>query len=1677
MINTYKKDKLNKLIVSILIIALTFSNWCILGKWTVSNAISSELELQTNETSQKNVKFDIGFEEKNTWTHGKIADINDIINLKANISVENQGYLKDIYITFSGENDTSKNFEIIEINNQDTIKSSSANEIVLNQISKNQSINLEITAQWNKEIKKDISKLNQNNIVKFNATYVNGEGKEFKIEKNIILNIQWICENEITIESDILRYAQYEFPQEKGRIVTQKITINQNRPEGLAFKNIEINVEQIKIDEKLADEIIVKQENKSIPFEIIDNEKIKITDTNSEENGLIKDEQNSKQYDITYVFKNTNIKEKLEINTKIETVADIYSSATSKKAELEYNRTIEGKVGNIVELTNEKIENISKGKMYANYNQTQQIYKTTYNSNLKLNIGYKQNIKRIKIQNIGTYFENSNGDKYSIQNNFSLSMKVNKTDFENIFGTEGFIKLFDIENNQIGEINKNSQLDENGYYNIILENKTNNITMSTSEVVSEGSIEIIYTNEIEANLPFTKEEMKNFKVLEDEYKLELLFENDEKISMSNVFIKNELQETKTEATLNFSTNKFSSISQNENVEIKVELKNNQENSDLYKNPLFEIEFPEEISQINIKDSNILFDEELQIESIEQTKRNGKIVLLIKLKGTQSKFLLEEYINGTTIILNADISVDVRTSSKTENVIMKYYNENAISYNEKDYGKCVSNIEFISPIGMIVGTEISNYNINNESIMSVLQGEKVGKLEIFTEAKNAETNILVVNNTGNSCSELTVLGRLPFKGNKNIVTGKELGTTIDTKLTSPIIIDSRFENIEIYYSDNGDANTNLSVEQNHWTKDINELESVKSYMVKINETISQSDVINIKYNFEIPANLEHNTYLYQDVVAFYNNNRNIAKVNEMSQADLMGLTTGKGPQMEITQTASIPRGEEVSEGQKIRYLIEVKNTGIDSIYNLEIKDLLPDNAIYTVYTRNGLSVGYDEKNPNAEMLLWQFEELKVDESIKIQFDVEVNKLPSIEEYYSQYNNLVEDNGKYYLKENDTLIEITEIPTIYMTNKVSVNAKDLEKEIFAEDYENIVISPEILVTEVSSNAEEVLMKEDEDLTYSIRIKNNKQEDITNINLSKIIPDGLEFKEIYTIKYNPDYEEWEKQTIGTYNSRTKEANINVGKISPNDDVQIKIEVKTSKLAEEEYNKDVETITKITGDNIKDYTGNTMKNTIAKPKLETEYICSNNNKYINNGDIVEYSIKVTNVSNISANNVEINDVLPEGLELIKADYSIGEFNVTTSMNKNREIQVTGNLLPNETMTLNIKAKAVSKSQNVSIQNSPTINSQELGSKQTEPVTHILEPIQEVEGHIESNKEERKYSISGKVWYDQNRNGTRDVGENAISEMELMLINADTGLLVQKLASDTDGNYHIDNLLKGNYLVISKYDNEKYQVAEYKKIGVSEDTNSDVIAVDVEEDGVKYKGAISDTIRIDNADSPNIDIGLSDKIIFDLKLESGISNITIQNNKEIKQYDYENTKLAKVDINPDLLSSSTAYVEYKIKITNEGNVPGIANNIIDYKPQDMLFNSELNPNWYIGQDGNLYSNELAAQIINPGETKEIKLILIKQMTDSNTGINLNTVEIYETYNEFGLEDIDSKENNKSDTEDDYSQTTALISISLGGFAVYNVSLLIIVLVAILAGIWYIKGNKILIKKAKKKYK
>ena len=84
-------------------------------------------------------------------------------------------------------------------------------------------------------------------------------------------------------------------------------------------------------------------------------------------------------------------------------------------------------------------------------------------------------------------------------------------------------------------------------------------------------------------------------------------------------------------------------------------------------------------------------------------------------------------------------------------------------------------------------------------------------------------------------------------------------------------------------------------------------------------------------------------------------------------------------------------------------------------------------------------------------------------------------------------------------------------------------------------------------------------------------------------------------------------------------------------------------------------------------------------------------------------------------------------------------------------------------------------------------------------------------------------------------------------------------------------------------------------------------------------------------------------------------------------------------------------------------------------------------------------QDGNnVYCIGLADTKINPGESKDVKLTVIKQMKENNTGLINNTAEIVSSYNELGLTDINSTEGNKVDGENDMSSADVIISIKTG---------------------------------------
>lgn len=270
---------------------------------------------------------------------------------------------------------------------------------------------------------------------------------------------------------------------------------------------------------------------------------------------------------------------------------------------------------------------------------------------------------------------------------------------------------------------------------------------------------------------------------------------------------------------------------------------------------------------------------------------------------------------------------------------------------------------------------------------------------------------------------------------------------------------------------------------------------------------------------------------------------------------------------------------------------------------------------------------------------------------------------------------------------------------------------------------------------------------------------------------------------------------------------------------------------------------------------------------------------------------------------------------------------------------------------------------------------------------------------------------------------------------------------------TNAQGQYEFSNIEKGRYFVLFVYDAAKYSVTEYQKEGVDTSVNSDAIDVEVLLNGEKTIAGMTDTIEISNSNLRDIDIGLYVQEKFDLRLDKYISKITRTTpTSGTDIFDYSNEKLTKIEVLKKNLGKSSIVVEYKIVVKNEGAVAGYAKKVVDYLPKGVVFNTELNKDWYLSDNGNVYNTSLENTIINPGETKELTLVLVKQITEDSIGVLNNTAEIYEAYNEQGLKDIDSTPANKVETEDDMSKADIVLGIVTGAqIAIYIILPLVVI--------------------------
>lgn len=170
---------------------------------------------------------------------------------------------------------------------------------------------------------------------------------------------------------------------------------------------------------------------------------------------------------------------------------------------------------------------------------------------------------------------------------------------------------------------------------------------------------------------------------------------------------------------------------------------------------------------------------------------------------------------------------------------------------------------------------------------------------------------------------------------------------------------------------------------------------------------------------------------------------------------------------------------------------------------------------------------------------------------------------------------------------------------------------------------------------------------------------------------------------------------------------------------------------------------------------------------------------------------------------------------------------------------------------------------------------------------------------------------------------------------------------------------------------------------------------------------------------------------------------------------------------IAKVELDKKKLNKTVVKFVYKIRVTNEGEIPGYATEVTDYIPEGLEIHVEDGNNkqygWVKSGDDKIVTRALETVLLNPGESKELEITFRWINSEKNLGQKINIAEISEDANDYNTDDIDSTPNNrenpyKEEQEDDDDFALVILSIKTGATQFMSYFTLITITLAIVGG-------------------
>ena len=1611
--------------VILLLITLTQTNMILVGSSLISYAG------EDTTTNHPNVEFEAYFKDdmgkKETTISKTIKDEEIYLYLKLNVKKE--GYLNG-KITVS-----NSNFTLKESDNPN-IQKIENNTIYLNQINVGMTEEIKIKIEPIQKENFDIGLLDATSKIDFEGTYKNRTEKDNKIEATRELKLVLIENNtpeNLINQMEIITNKIVKIEGQDKRII--QISYNMGlKDNDYPMKEINTELQILTIDENKAEVYCKVYGNNMTHFDWkYEEEKLQLTFKNEPKEQEIKwNKQGNENVIITCIYEPQVNIENLAINTQEKLV--LYNN---KELSSDNNITVgtEEKDAIIQIDSKNSEESIYKGKLYAGIDREyQSVTSVKVNAlNLMENITIQEEPETYQI---GEY-------KLTANVNY-MQTAIAKNQFDSILGEDGKIEIYDQNQSKIATI-------DNTNLSVTYPEGTTSIKIITTKPIAQGNLQFKHTKVIKPSGDIVKSaEQLNSNIIAN-------YNNgsDKNTYTEGPFMQAQtaisLQNTTTKASIEIDKPNLSTVVANK-VEIKAILLSNDEKYDLYKNPHLSIELPEEVENIQVNNIKLLYENELQVTKCQLDGRT----IYIDFEGQQTEYK-EEVVKGATIVIDANLELNKRAMSEDRQIIMNYSNEGAIQYADGDIGRTTSDVKVVAPRDITAIQSIKELGVET-------LGEEE-KEEVFVErgdrAKTLENEIELINNYEETIENVKILGNFPTNNDQN---------NMGIQVVNPINLEE-IPNARIYYTQNSNATEDLENQENAWSEEIQDNSEVSKYLIVIDQ-VEPKTSLKGTYSFNVPENLEYNQQASASYQVKYESSSTQAQ-SEITATDIL-METGVGPEVETKVTALVEgkeSNEPVKNGEVIHYKIQVSNTGTTDVSQVQVTGQVPNGTVMVEpvehYEYTGEAFWKELNNETYESTV---ENLKVGEVIYKEYDVRVKT-------DTQSGTSLKNEAQIQYGD---VVKKSEVTNTTAKGDIRVTVKRItDRQIDLKTYGSYRCFA--IIENLSQERKE-----------NIIVKANLSENIKVDSLQLITGIGV-------IDENTDDDDVSDREIDN-EEITYQEEVNIGTLEPG---QTKVLNYISTLNNSKDNMQTIQFSVEVKQGEEVYRSNLWKDEFSNINVAISMTDNTQSEYVKSNDTIEYTIKLENKSDCALDSICVRDVIPEQLNITKITVNDNEQEILEGNNVYLPVEVE----KDGTVTVKIQtAVSYDETRKTAEVITNTASAEMVGDTMatTSTITHIIQPEEEQQQQDADDEKEKQPDgddddgddsgsnegnennpnednndnennnngnndvatgdkmITGVAWFDENSNGQKDDNEELLSGIKVQLLNTGTNQLVKEEngsileeTTNDSGVYVLEKIESGSYIVIFNYDNSIYDLTTYQAQGVPEKQNSKVMKNEILIGSERKQVSATDIIQVADENISNINIGLIKMKNFDLKLDKFVNRILIQNASGTTVREYNNANMAKIELNRKQVNGTTVIIEYKIVVTNQGEMDGYVKKIADYAPADLTFSSEMNKDWY--KEGNvIYNASLANQKIQPGESKAVTLTLTKKMTDSNTGLVANTAEIAESYNEAGVTDSNSVPGNRKQGENDYSLAEVILSIGTGGIIYIGIAIIVIMILAVI---------------------